>query len=324
MNDTGLKAAVLVSSASSKTSLLFEIEKSIERLSLPLRLVAGDVNPQCVSAFFDWDFVAMPLTQGLKFQSVLEILRSNNIRLVLPTRDGELEFWAEVARHLVAEGIQVVTSHISDIRRMLDKLLFFESAASAGFPVIHTSLRLEEIASEKLVVKERFGSASKGVLLDASRQQALAHSLSLQQPVFQPFISGRELSADVWRSRDGSRCFVSLRERVLVSSGESKVTTTLRNHTLEKLVENVAHHFALVGPGVIQVIENDSLGPQIVEFNPRFGGASTASIAAGMPIIDLVLADFMDLEPVRYSPENLTPITQVRHSKDKIIDRSSF
>lgn len=324
MRNTGLKAAVLVSSASNKTPLLFEIEKSINRSGVPLRLVAGDLNPQSVSAFFDWDFIEMPQTQESHLDSILEIIRANNIRVVIPSRDGELEFWAGKAAELAAEGVQVVTSAVSDIRRMLDKLLFFESATSAGFPVIETSVHLEEVASELLVVKERWGSASIGVLLEASRQEALAHSGTLHQPVFQPFVSGRELSADVWRSRDGSRCFVSLRERVLVSSGESKVTTTLRNHALEKLVEALANHFALVGPGVVQIIESENQGPQIVEFNPRFGGASTASIAAGMPIIDLVLADFLDFEPVNYSPESLIPVTQVRYSKDKIIDRSSL
>jgi carbamoyl-phosphate synthase large subunit len=68
-----------------------------------------------------------------------------------------------------------------------------------------------------------------------------------------------------------------------VINGESQVTTTFRNETLEREAIRALQALDLRGPVVMQaIVINNSL--RIIECNARFGGASTVAIAAGLDV----------------------------------------
>lgn len=315
---------ILISSASDKIPLIRSMVDSASRLVPEFTVVAGDLNAQAISSFFDWEFVVTPETNDRNAGLFLELLVESKVRFVIPTRDGELEFWARHAEQFAEAGVLVVCSPTQTLSNSLDKLEFFQFASGLGFPVIDTSDDPDAIGSSSLVVKERWGSGSTGLFLNVSRQTAKRQATGLKSPIFQPYVQGKELSADVWRSKDGKQCFCSLRERNTISKGEAKVTTTTKNQAVERVVIELANDLGLVGPGVVQLILDGAGAPQIIEFNARFGGASTASIAAGFPILDLTLADFLGL-PIPKIPEVVTRrIRQVRYPKDLIIEDPGF
>jgi len=315
---------ILISSASDKLPLIRAMVDSASRLSSEFVVVAGDFNAEAISSFFDWEFVKTPETTDRNAGVFLELLLESRVRVVIPTRDGELEFWARHAETYAEAGISVVCSPTQTLANSLDKLEFFKFASGLGFPVIETSDEPDEIVASGIVVKERWGSGSAALFLDVSLQTAKRQATMLHSPIFQPYVRGQELSADVWRSRDGTQCFCSLRVRDNISKGEAKVTTTIRNVEVERMLIELANAIGLIGPGVVQLMLDKKGAPQIIEINPRFGGASTASIAAGFPILDLTLADFLGLPGPESQKIETRHIRQVRYPKDLIIEDPSF
>ncbi len=140
------------------------------------------------------------------------------------------------------------------------------------------------------------------------------------QPIFQPFISGKEWSVDLYRTLTGTVKGCVARERNVVVGGESQVTTTVRYPALEKLCEDIAHRLNLYGHAVFQVIETIPKTFYVIECNPRFGGASTASLAAGL---NSFLWFFLECEGPNLDdyPFNRVEgeICQIRYPADKII-----
>jgi carbamoyl-phosphate synthase large subunit len=76
----------------------------------------------------------------------------------------------------------------------------------------------------------------------------------------------------------------------------------------------------LRGPVVLQLIVDESNQPHIIELNARFGGASTASISAGLDIWywTLLELDSQDLELVPFQRSEVE-IRQIRVPQDIVI-----
>jgi carbamoyl-phosphate synthase large subunit len=164
-------------------------------------------------------------------------------------------------------------------------LKFSNFGKEENLPIIESYERIDDLTGELFVVKERFGAGSKNIGIRLNYIQALEHSKLLSQPIIQPYISGREFSADAWVDRFGKVKGVILRNRIFVLDGESKVTTTFSNKFIEGLIKKTIEKLQLRGPIVMQAILGDDDSLHIIECNARFGGASTAGVAAGLDCI---------------------------------------
>ena len=151
-----------------------------------------------------------------------------------------------------------------------------------NLPVVPSALSLEGTGWSRYVVKERTGSGSRSIGLNLDRAQAAAHARSLEEPIFQPFLAGQEISIDAWLDRSHRLKGLVLRRRDLVTDGESQVTTTFRDAPGRSRDRPPAGRAEAAGPIVTQAILQPDGAIGIIECNPRFGGASTAGIAAGL------------------------------------------
>jgi carbamoyl-phosphate synthase large subunit len=68
----------------------------------------------------------------------------------------------------------------------------------------------------------------------------------------------------------------------MIANGESRITATFRDPPLEQKAAAVLTRLKLRGPVVLQLLVDKAGKAHIIECNARFGGASTASIAAGL------------------------------------------
>lgn len=315
--------SVLLTSASRKIPLLRALKEAAMRIDRGLKVVAGDMDPMALARFEADDFWEMPRLADNILSELIDSCRAQSISIVLPSRDGELDFWAQHREAFWDVGIKVIVSTTEAIARCRDKLAFARFGHDAGLPMIPTDKTPDGFGSERFVVKERFGAGSRGLGLNLDYQQAVEHAKGLDEPVFQPFVPGPEISIDGWVNARGRVVGVVLRRRDRVVSGESQVTTTFRDTALESEAIKILTALQLRGPVVLQAIVVDGK-LQVIECNPRFGGASTASIAAGLDSLYWSLAEAMGDTAFPEFHRISGEARQIRMSVDRVIYGSDF
>jgi carbamoyl-phosphate synthase large subunit len=308
---------VLISSASKKIPLVRAMQNAVRKICTDARVVAGDFSADALSAYVADEFWVMPKTNDENIGKIIEGCQTRNIRVIFPTRDGELLFWALHAEQFRAAGIAVVVSPETAINICVDKLAFSDFGKRYELPFIPSAQSPISLGAAHYVVKERYGAGSREIGLNLNLDQALVHAEKLKAPIFQPYIEGVEISVDAWLDKKHRVKGLVLRKRNIIANGESQVTTTFSNTVIEMQLKKMLEVLNLTGPVVLQAIIDADGSLHVIECNARFGGASTIAIAAGLDIFYWSLLDALDSDtndiPFMRSPVELR---QVRMAND--------
>jgi len=108
-----------------------------------------------------------------------------------------------------------------------------------------------------------------------------------------------------------------MRKREIVVNGESKLTSTINNSLLENQFKSILNHLDLFGHVMLQAIIDSKKNIHIIECNPRFGGASTLSIKAGLDSFYWFYLESLKINygNIQFKKSNEN-ISQIRYSKD--------
>ncbi|MBA4696681.1 MAG: ATP-grasp domain-containing protein [Legionella sp.] len=314
-------AKILITSASRKIPLIYAVQKAAKKYMSKSWVMAGDSDPSAFAAYVADKFWLMPSLEAIVIDRMIEECIAKEINLILPTRDGELLFWAKHKTRFAESGIAVMVSDEGPLDVCLDKYAFAEFGIDRNLPFIPTfktmNNALDKINAGRWVVKERFGAGSRLIGLNLDSKAAQDHARTLSNPIFQPYIKGVEISIDAWLDKTNLVKGLVLRYRNTVTNGESQVTTTFRDPTIEKIATRCLEQLKLSGPVVMQgIIDTNNLF-HVIECNPRFGGASTVSIAVGLDsfywsICEAMKSTVDDLPFHRKSPD----LKQIRIPSD--------
>lgn len=309
---------VLITSISKKVPLIKAVLHSLQALVPKGKVIGADSNPQCVGRYFVDGFWRMPPQEKLTVKELAAYCQKHNIKAIIPSRDGELPFFAHHQAALKRHDIACLISPETAIDICRDKLSFCQFLLKHGFPAIPTTKDLNDLRSSAYVVKEQFGAGAKEIGLNLSKKEALAWSASLSAPIFQPYIRGEEYSIDLYVDRSGAVRGPIVRKRDLVVQGESQITTSLKYPRLEKLCADLAKTLKLYGHAVFQVICDREDNLHVVECNPRFGGASTLSLAMGLHSFKWFFSETLK-QPLPPFIREKQEMRQVRYAADLII-----
>ncbi|MEK9773442.1 MAG: ATP-grasp domain-containing protein, partial [Opitutae bacterium] len=201
-----------------------------------------------------------------------------------PTRDAELSFWAKKKKWLLQHKIRAWVSEESYVHHCDDKLDFFTHWQGSSISPIPTFRKIDNHSIERWVAKDRKGSGSRNISLNISSKQA--HKLSgdaSKDLIFQPFIKGREFTAEAWVSQSGTCHGPLLRWRTKVVNGESHQTVIFHNREWEKAMRSMFLHVpGARGHCLAQVLVDGMDNLHLLEINPRLGGASPLALRAGL------------------------------------------
>jgi carbamoyl-phosphate synthase large subunit len=311
---------VLVTSISKKIPLLEAVRHALNKLGKENQLFGGDLDEQAIGQYFVDQFWKMPRLDDSVINDIIKYCTAHRIRLVVPTRDGELPFWAKHKALLAEQGIAVMVPRPQAVEKGLDKLRFFQELHSQGLPAIFTSTNINDVQGAAYVVKERFGAGAINMGLNLKKEEAAAHSEKISHPVFQPYVTGREYSVDAYITSKHTVKGVIVRSRDKVVSGESQITTTEEKPLLEELCKELSRVLGLEGHIVLQVLEDEKGAFHIIECNSRFGGASTLSVAAGLDSFYWGMLEALGVDITGYpfiKPKSR--LRQVRFASDKHI-----
>ena len=186
------------------------------------------------------------------------------------------------------------------IKLCRNKAAFQDVLSSAGLATIRT-MTLEEFRTDPFYpcfVKPLRGSASVGTGVINDDAELKAHVATFGELlVVQEYAPGQEFTVDVFRSRKGEVHCVVPRLRMVIRSGEVENSITIRD---KRIIEDTTKIASLLGDvwGVFccQCKREKDGPPRFFEVNPRFGGGSPLSIAAGANLPRYVLQEILGLE----------------------------
>jgi len=137
---------------------------------------------------------------------------------------------------------------------------------------------------------------------------------------FSLFFPGPEISIDAWLDHHHRVKGIVIRSRDRVINGESAVTTTFRDAVIETQCRLLLESLPLRGPVVVQMLRDGDNVWRFLELNARFGGASTASVAAGLDVWRWSLAEAVGLSANDFSFDRLSgELRQIRIPSDVYI-----
>jgi|TARA_B100001964_G_scaffold242787_1_gene318650 carbamoyl-phosphate synthase large subunit len=307
---------ILITSSSKKIPLIIACISAAKKINKEIKIICGDINKNSISKYVSNSFWKMPITKDMNFQLILDGCLKRNIELIIPTRDQELLFWSKYKNKFKKNGIYVSISPIKTIKICNDKYLFSKFGEKNNLPLIYSGLQINEIKNRYYVVKERYGSGSNLISLKLSKKNAIEYAKKIKSPIYQPFINGKEISVDAWFDKKSKLIGLSLRERFVVKNGESQITKTFQNNIIERKFKKVFSHFKFCGPVVFQAII-DKKNIHIIECNPRFGGATTASINIGLDVFYWTIAEMLGISSDEFKfLRNNIESTQIRIPQD--------
>jgi carbamoyl-phosphate synthase large subunit len=170
------------------------------------------------------------------------------------------------------------------------------------------------------IVKPRRGSGSRGVAI-VGAATALAGVVRDGSMIVQELLPGIEHSIDVLAYRDGRIAAAVPRTRLKVDSGIAVAGCTEPDDALESYARSIARAIGLTSVANVQVKQDRDGQPRLLEVNARFPGSMPLTVAAGVDMPSLALADalgrdvpdavpFAALAMVRTWCETFMPISE--------------
>ena len=219
----------------------------------------------------------------------LGLCRDNEISLVVSVADRELNALGSVASDLLALGVRTLLPLAPGALDICsNKRLFVDWCTQRGYPTPRTiptgaaSSAQANSLKFPLFARPAVGQSSVGTWVVKTPEMLAALEPMADELIIQEMVTDPEYSIDVLSSFEGEALQAVVRRRLVVRGGESSTTQVVQNPELEALALKVADGLGLVGHSVVQAFWSEQNGPRLIEVNPRFGGASTLSIRAGL------------------------------------------
>lgn len=307
----------LITSISRKTSLIETAKKAANKINSSIKVIGADYDNNCIGKYFVDDFWHIPQISEIRIEDFIAECIKRKINVIIPTRDGELKFFSKNKLKFKSNKIHVMVSDFESVEKCLDKYKFSKNNDKFDKYFIRTYETIEGLEFKRYVVKERFGAGSLSIGINLTKEEAINHSEKLDNPVFQEFIPGNEVSVDAYIDLNNTVKGIVIRKRDLVVNGESYITTTIENRELEIQFIEVINHLKLYGHIVLQAIIDHNNNINIIECNSRFGGASSIATKVGL---DSFYWTYLESIGINIDSKNLKKsnkvVTQIKYIKD--------
>jgi len=274
---------ILITSASRKVSLVKAFKKALKKEGGG-KVIAVDINPLSSAFHFsDLSFLVPPDSSPNLLPKLFKICREYNIRLLIPTRNEELNIFAKNKEKFSKIGTVIVVPDIKVIEICSDKLKFVKFCKENNLPVPKTYTRgqiKKGLVKFPLFINDRFSKGSKSAFKVNSKDELNLYLKTLKNPIVQEYINAKEYTIDLFTDFKGNVISVVPRERIFTFGGESFIGKTYKNKKLIESAIDLAQKLGLTGHNTIQCFF-DGKTVKFIEVNPRYGGGAYLGFAAG-------------------------------------------
>ncbi len=288
---------ILITSAGQRVSLIKIFQKEIRKLNPNNKVYTVDTKPLLAPACV--------ISDGYKeicgaiepnyIDSLLEICKQWNIKLIIPTIDTELVVLAEKKQLFIDNGIVPIISSLNFVKKCRDKRLinsfFVENDINIPQAIDKNN------PSFPLFIKPYDGSASKETSIVKDSSELTKRHLTNPKLMFMEYIdnnSHEEFTVDTYYDKDGIlKCLVP-RKRIFVRAGEINKGVTKRNEIINFIKQRLNKIEGAIGCLTMQFFFNPETKRVIgIEINPRFGGGYPLSYLAGANFPKYIIDEYI-------------------------------
>ncbi len=290
MSKTKSKAdslSVLFACIGRRVSLLNSFRRAAKQLKINASFFGTDTTQLSPALqLCDKGFLVKPVTHPGYIRQLLSIIKTNKVKLLVPTVDLDLKVLAQNKPKFAAMGCCVLISTPDVVDICQDKRKTYRFLLKNGFDTPVTLSVASALANKKLnwpcFLKPWDGYASRGNAVVNNRKELAFFAKRIPNPICQEFIKGTEHTCDVYVDFDMKvRCVVP-RKRIEVRAGEVSKGQIVKHQAIMKQAAKLVEALG-AGPGVItlQLFLTRDKKLKFIEINPRFGGGVPLSIKAG-------------------------------------------
>ena len=279
--------SILFTCIGRRVSLLNSFRRAARQLKINASLLGTDTTElSSALQLCDKGFLVKPITHAGYIKQLLKIVKTNRVKLLVPTVDLDLKLLAQNKPKFAAMGCRVLVSTPEVVDICQDKRKTYSFLINNGFDTPVTMSVRAALSKKKLnwpcFLKPWDGYASRGNAAVNNRKELLFFTKRIPNCIVQEFIKGTEHTCDVYVDFSLKvRCVVP-RKRIEVRAGEVSKSQAVKHPAImseaARLVEKLG-----AGPGVItlQLFLTGDGKVKFIEINPRFGGGVPLSIKAG-------------------------------------------
>ncbi|EGV37387.1 ATP-grasp domain-containing protein [Neisseria weaveri] len=289
---------ILVLSAGRRVELVQDFQKEAAKFSDGIKVYTTDLNPKMSSACqtSDGSFQVPRIDSEDYIDSIFKLAQKQNIGLIVPTIDTELQKLADAREQFADAGITIVVSDSDFIRICRDKRATITLFNKLGIntPAIYDRNNIQF----PCFVKPYDGSRAVGAKMLKSAEELTNELLTDPKMMFCQLIdiknTFKEFTVDMYYDRSGRlKCTVP-RERLEVRSGEVSKGATRRGKLYDTLIEKMAVVKGARGCLTVQFFYHEESNTLYgVEINPRFGGGFPLTYACGANYLGWLIKEYL-------------------------------
>jgi len=274
---------ILVLSAGRRVELINCFKNAAKELGISSRVIAADLSDTAPAIYFSDNFYLIPKIGTEKYlETIVQICKTEQISLVVPTIDTELQIMAQNKEHILNEtGARVLISDLSVIEICRDKVKsqnFFEKNGF-GVPKEIKDIYFEEI-EYPVFIKPLDGSSSINAFKVENKKELEFFHSYIKKPIVQEMLVGVEYTIDVFLDFNSNVITVVPRQRMATRSGEISKGKIVKDREIMDDVMQLMSILKPVGHITVQCMKTKD-GIKYIEINPRFGGGAPMAIKAG-------------------------------------------
>jgi len=279
--------SILFTCIGRRVSLLNSFRRAARQLKINTSLLGTDTTAlSSALQLCDKGFLVKPITHAGYIKQLLKIVKTNRVKLLVPTVDLDLKLLAQNKPKFAAMGCRVLVSTPEVVDICQDKRKTYNFLINNGFDTPVTMSVRVALSKKKLnwpcFLKPWDGYASRGNAAVNNRKELLFFAKRIPNCIVQEFIKGTEHTCDVYVNFSLKvRCVVP-RKRIEVRAGEVSKSQAVKHPAIMSKAAGLVEKLG-AGPGVItlQLFLTGDGKVKFIEINPRFGGGVPLSIKAG-------------------------------------------
>ena len=319
---------ILITSAGRRVGLVRFFQTELKKKFPTSKVYTAEANPQWSSAsrISDGYFTIPRVDNENYINSILDLCKQNEIKIVVPTIDTELLVLSSAKNLFLLNNIQIIVSDFDFISKCRDKrltnLLFNELGINIPRAIN------KENPSFPLFIKPYDGSLSKDIFLIKNKEELTDSLLNNPKLMYMEYINPtdfHEFTIDAYYDKNSDlKCLVP-RRRIEVRGGEISKGKTEKGIFYDILKEKLNVISGAKGCLTIQVFvgkkNNEIIG---IEINPRFGGGYPLSYASGANYPACIIQEYMMNKSIEFYENWIENRVMLRYDAEVILDQDDF